>query len=148
MEYPAELTEMKIALPTFDFAREDSLPASETLFNVGYPSPNKVQRLQRMVSGPCHSDGRRGQLPGYLGVLIGTTCPAWYGASGSLIFSETDKPGHVKVWGVLSHTFDADANGKPLPSAIKTDAWGSYTSSNFSPMWLKESPHAERRPGN
>lgn len=136
IRYPAELTSGAITLPTFELMTDPATPAAGALFTVGYPVPEKVQRLQRMVSAPCKVDGKSGTVPGYRGHLVGTTCPAWFGASGSLILSAGDKPNHFKVWGVLSHTFSVDANAKPLASAIKKDAWGVYTDSNFSPLSL------------
>lgn len=135
VRYPAELTSQAISLPVFELVTDPNTPLQGALFTVGYPMPEKAQRLQRMISGPCHFDGRKGELPGYLGLLVGTTCPAWYGSSGSLIFAEIT-PGHLQVWGAISHTFSSDKEGKPLPSAIKRDAWGKYTDSNFSPLWL------------
>jgi hypothetical protein len=136
IRYPAEETMHSIQLPIFDLVKDKSLPPASTIFTVGYPMPDKIQHLERIVSGPCHLDGRIGRLSGYQGELIGTTCPAWFGASGSLFFAPSPKPGHLQVLGALSHTFDIDANGQPLASALKTDAWGSYTDSNYSPIWL------------
>jgi hypothetical protein len=139
IRYPSDLTSEKIKLPIFDLMM-DRFTTTPSLFTVGYPMPDKVQHLERMISSTCQTDGRQGELTGftqiYQGELFGTTCPAWYGSSGSLLFSQGDLPGHLKVWGTLAHTFSVDANGDPLSSAIMVDAWGRTTDSNFSPLFL------------
>ncbi|MGZ3695833.1 MAG: hypothetical protein ACXWQO_17200, partial [Bdellovibrionota bacterium] len=141
IRYSSALTSGQIKLPIFDFVRDRSrLLEKPALFTVGFPMPGKVQRLQRFVSSPCSFDGREGEQPGqskiYHGPLLGTTCPAWYGSSGSLAFSHSDQPNHINVWGLLSHTFSSDVNGQPLADSIRTDAWGPYTDSNLSPFFL------------
>lgn len=138
IRYVADDTK-SIQLPIFDLVKDKNAPPPAAIFTVGYPMPDKVQHLERMVTNPCRLDGKTGELTGYQGELVGTTCPAWFGSSGSLIFAASTQSGHVQVLGALSHTFDVDANGQPLASAIKTDAYGSYTDSNYSPMWLAES---------
>jgi len=135
IRYPAEAT-ANIQLPIFDVIKDQSTPPPADVFTVGYPMPDKVQHLERMVSQSCQLNGKTGELPGYQGDLVGTTCPAWFGSSGSLFFAASPQPGHIQVLGALSHTFSVDANGQPLASAVRADAWGSYTDSNFSPMWL------------
>jgi hypothetical protein len=137
IKYPAELSSNLIRLPIFDLVM-DHFQAPPAVFTVGYPMPAKIQRLERFISNPCQYNGKEGDMPEaiYHGLMFGTTCPAWYGSSGSLMFSAGDQPGHLKIWGVLSHTFSADAQGNPLTAAIKTDGWGPYTDSNFSPLYL------------
>jgi hypothetical protein len=72
----------------------------------------------------------------FQGILYGTTCPGWYGASGSPLLSESDSPGEFNLWGVLSDTFSSE---RPANHPAKQDDfWGPFTDTNFSPMFLGE----------
>ena len=111
------------------------IPNEIEVLHVGYPSGD-----QRVVSFDCEFSGETGYFepritdPGYDGILLNTSCPAWYGDSGGPVFS-IDEDKKIQIWGVLTHTFDVDMFGDLLEDRISEDHVGKYVmTSMFSPF--------------
>jgi hypothetical protein len=111
------------------------IPNEIEILHVGYPSGN-----ERVVSFDCQFSGETSYFepritdPGYEGILLNTSCPAWYGDSGGPVFS-IDENKKIQIWGVLTHTFDVDMFGDLLEDQISEDHIGQYVmTSMFSPF--------------
>lgn len=113
----------------------DPVPANTPMKLGGFPSP----KFRRVISEGCRTTGYRNDFParprdpGYEGIFEDTTCGAWYGASGGVLF-DVDPSGAVFLYGVVTHTFDVLSDGSLDPSKIQEDAFGSLATTMFSPL--------------
>ena len=142
IRYDAAVTEKKVPLAVEKVA-DDRPPVGATLLLISYPS-NRTAEPIRVVSPPCHTKNLFGPMSGalastYEGSLLGTDCIAWWGSSGAPVFlADADHPDQpLELLGVVSHSFDVDEKGNPLPGILGSDQFGEYAeSSNIAPAWL------------
>lgn len=106
-----------------------------------------LSMLDQQFLGRCFPTGkvgvwpRRAKHPGYLGILVETDCPAWFGNSGSVFFLRKDD--RLEAYGVLSHTLEIlsdSESGEIDPRHIMVDQFDTYSDKvAFSPFSSAES---------
>lgn len=106
---------------------------------LGVPGPLKI----RSISSLCSFDGlvQPYQNPlEYEGLLWNTNCQGWWGGSGGAYIVTNGTPtSEDPILGVLTHTFDVDRLGRPLPEVIGSDSLGEHSkTTNFSPLFLAQ----------
>ncbi len=116
----------------YKISNTSNLEAQE-LKVVGYPQRNDpYDSIKRIISTDCYVGIRQGEVFGYDGDLVDTTCPAYWGSSGGPVFSVIDD--ELVLIGVITHTFDLNQDGTIDRAKMIDDQFGTYTTGNFSPF--------------
>lgn len=137
IEYDKSLTENILTIPKISIASE--IPgASYPVDLVGFPQGLET----RVKSFDCYATDQREKMSDkvsqnmYPGILVGTTCEAWWGMSGGPVFMNSM---YDRIFvGVVSHTFDVDEEGKLLKDRLFKDKFGKFARANFSPITAAE----------
>jgi V8-like Glu-specific endopeptidase len=106
--------------------------------SVGFPDARNLgigDRYRRVVSENCQTTDQQGNVQGYDGALLGTTCEGWFGNSGGPVFVMFHPRAGYEWIGVLTHTFENIDDTSNL-SALKDDRFGRWASINYSPFYL------------